>query len=723
MIADSKRKYELCYTDCGGTFTDTFIVDSNGDFIVAKAPTTPADISEGFFNSIANASQMAGISMGELCSGITVMGFGSTVVINTVLTRKGVKVGAIVTRGFEQVLLMERAKQSWTEYNHQDGIHWKTHRHTKPLVPYTLTRGASERVNSLGQIVVPLYEDQVVEGARALLEQGVEAIVVCFLFSWQNPIHERRAGEIVAEVAQSMGRDVRVYLSVDVNPVLRELSRLQSTIIEAYTTPRFRESLGKMEAQLKTHGFRGDLQIMQSTGGLAPARLVKVVETLESGPVGGLIGGQYVGQVYGFDNVLTTDVGGTSFDVGLVRGGMFSINREPICARMILGIPMAELTSVGAGGGTIARIDPLTGRLGVGPDSAGADPGPVCYDKGGEHPTVTDADLVLGYISPGYFLGGRIQLNKEKATEALQRRIAGPLGLSAVEAAAGIKELIDVKMRDAILALVVGKGVEVRQYHLLAFGGGGPTHVAGYTGGIPFQGVMVFPYSAVFSAFGAAAADYEHRYIRATNIVVPPYARDEVKQDLGAKISRLWEMLEEEARSQMTREGFGEDQVRFKRLAMIRYARQLDDLIVTSPLPRINAAADWDVLIAAFENLYEQVFAKGAKYQQAGYEIFEVGLIATVPKIKPKLAKYALKGPTPPDEAQKGHRPSWFNGDWTETGVFEWDLLQPGNMVEGPAIVENRTTTLVVPPGMRADVDQYLTVWLRGASGKSMSEP
>ena len=380
---------------------------------------------------------------------------------------------------------------------------------------------------------------------------------------------------------------------------------------------------------------------------------------------------------------------------------------------MILGVPVAEIISIGAGGGTLARIDPLTGRLEVGPASAGAVPGPVCYDTGGSQPTVTDADLTLGYLNPDYFIGGRIKLNKPKAEEAIRTQIAAPLGLSVIEAAAGIRQIIDAKMRDTIYGLVAARGLAISDYALLAFGGAGPTHAAGYAEGLPLKGVLMFPYSAAFSAFGAATADYEHHYTRALNMVVPPVAADDKKIELGEQLNRVWADLEAQAREQMAREGFDPERITLRFLAMIRYGRQLNDLVVTSPVRRIEGAADWDALIGAFEQLYDERYARAARFPEAGYDIFEVGLVASAEKIKPKLVPQPLEDAPPPAGARKGERPAYFDGQMVPAAVYELANLRPGNVVPGPAIIEDPTTTFVVPPSKRVEIDQYFTLWLK----------
>jgi acetone carboxylase beta subunit len=709
---ESRRRPELCYIDVGGTFTDAFIVDAEGAYVTGKAPSTPGELARGFFAAIDAAAGNWGMTAEEVLRSLKVLGYGSTVVLNAILTRSGRTPGLITTRGFEGILLMERGKQTWVDLDRAARLHPVTHRHNPPIVPRRLIRGVTGRIDSLGREVIPLYEHDVRAAAEELVGAGVDAVVICLLWSFLNPSHERRAAEIVREVVRERGRQVQVVTSVEVAPVIRELPRLNTAVLEAYTGDLARGAFQEMQGRLEQRGFRGQLQIMQSTGGLAPAVHVKAVETIQSGPAGGVIGGRYIGEVYGFENLITTDVGGTSFDVGLVSEGFVNVNREPAVARMLLGVPMIEILSIGAGGGTIARIDPLTGRLEIGPQSAGSEPGPVCYGRGGTEPTVTDADLVLGYLDPDYFIGGRIALDAESARRAIGERIAEPLGMSVETAAEGVRTIADARMRDAISGLIATRGFDLSDYHLLAFGGAGPSHVADYTRGLSLAGILVFPFSAVFSAFGAASADYEHHYTRAVNVIVSPDASDEEKVALGGQISRAWEELRAQGGRQMEHEGFDRARIQFRPLAMIRYGRQLNDLIVTSPVDRIESPADWDRLIEAFEQLYTRVFAVAAKYPQAGYEILEVGVAAYTEKIRPKLRFEAPGSLSPPERAAKGSRPAWFEGRWQETAVYEMSRLRPGNELSGPVIVEDPTTTLVVPPARRIRLDGYRTIWL-----------
>lgn len=709
----SNAEQVLCYIDVGGTFTDAFLVDDRGDFVIGKAPTTPDDISQGFFSAIEEALDSADLDHEKAFSELRIAGYGSTTVLNALLTRRGDRVGLLTTAGFEDLLLIERGKQTWTEYDRTDRIHAITHRHLHPLVDKSRIRGITERIDARGEVVIPMYEHDVEHAVEALLDEEVDGIAICFLWSFLNDRHERRAAEIAQKVIDRRGANCRLALSVDINPVMRELPRSNATLIEAYTSRLAHSAFSSIEDQLSKRRFQGRLQVMQSSGGLASPANVKAVDTLHSGPVGGLIGGRFVADLYGFENVITSDVGGTSFDVGLINKRQITVRRDPTAARMLLGVPMIEVLSIGAGGGTLARIDPLTNRLQVGPESAGAVPGPVCYGRGGTQPTVTDADLLLGYMNPEYFAGGNIDVNLDDVRHVMREKIADPLGMDVTTAAKGIREIIDTRMRTALTGLVEARGFDISSYYLAAFGGAGPTHCAGYTEGVPLAGVLMFPYSATFSAFGAAAADYEHSYTRAVNLILPPDIDADGKAEQARRLNEVWNELANRALEDMSASGFRPDQVTLRPQAMVRYGRQLNDLIVDFDNVEASTAADLDRLIAKFETQYEETYARAARFPQAGYHVTDVGLVASVPKIQPEIRKHELKGKTPPKDADKGTRLAMFDGDWRDTRIWGLRSLEAGNVIEGPAIIEDRTTTYVVPSNRYVELDEYLTVWLK----------
>jgi len=707
----SKKTY-YCYTDAGGTFTDSFIIDESGNFASGKSPSTPQQLADGHLASLDVALDKFGVTEKEFFPNCEVFGFGTTAIINTILTRSGIKTGAIITKGFEQLPFIGRAAQAMTEYSWEDILHYNTHRHLDDLVPLSLIRGVTERVDSFGEVMIPLYEHEAHQAAKELIAEDVEAIVIMCLYSHMNSAHELKIKEIVLEECAKAGKNIEVFTSVETAPVHRECNRFNAVAIEAYGGSIARRSMKESETRLRTRGNKTPLQITLSQGGLSSVAQAKMIETAMSGPVGGLMGGKFIGETYGIENIITSDVGGTSFDVGLLTAGRFGLNMEPLIARFLINIPYVQVSSIGAGGGTMAYVDPLIGRLQVGPKSAGSVPGPVCYGLGGVNPTVTDADLILRYINADYFLGGRVKLDKAAAEKAIKEKIADPLGIDIVHAAWGIKEIIDIQMENYCRSLISTKGYAVEEYTMMSFGGAGPTHCAGYVKNTPYKNVMMFPYSSVFCAFGASAADFAHHYIKSTRMYVPFGADDETKMTQGAIYTQLVRELKQQATDQFTEEGYNVNEIEFLPHAYVRYNGQLEDIKVTMPVDRIDCPEDMDKFWDAFEAEYSRIFSVHARYPEAGILSLSVGLTAQVAKAKPVLMKHKLVKPDP-KKAQKGVRKCFFEDDYYDTKIYAFDKIEAGHVVNGPAIIEHIDTNYVVPPGNRLEVDEYMTLWLK----------
>jgi len=408
-----------------------------------------------------------------------------------------------------------------------------------------------------------------------------------------------------------------------------------------------------------------------------------------------------------------SDMGGTSFDVGLIMGGAPVMQRQVVIARRIYNIPTLLMDTTGAGTGMYVTIDPISKRIKIGPESAGADPGPVCYDMGNETPTVMDCCLIMGILNPDNYLGGKMKLNTNKALNAVKERCADVLGVDPYYLAEGVYRLINSSMREHIRAVLTARGFSPADYHLLCYGGAGPMHVAGYSEGLPFKGVATVPYAAAFSSFGCAAIDISHRYQKSTGVVLAADADDNWKLMMGQLLLNPgWDELERLAAADFAAEGLPWDQATVQPIAYVRYGQQMEDIEIPSPVKRINSADDMNQLIAAFENLYEKVYAGVAKHQQAGYQIMELGLTATIPKVKPKLSKRPLEGKTPPPEALRGKREVYHNGSWHRATIYDMDQLRPGNQIEGIAVIEAPATTFFIPPGKHTTLDEWGLLWL-----------
>ena len=684
--------------DAGGTMTDAFLVDEEGAFVVGKAQTTPHDESAGLMASTRDALEQWGRTPEEAFPGMRSGVFSGTAMLNRLLERKGQRVGCIVTAGLEDYLRLERGLQTWLGMTYGDRLHVTTHYHNEPLVPRSRMKGVGGRIDVFGREAIPLYESDVRRAAHELLDDGVEGIVVCLLQSFVNPDHERRAGDIVREVMAERGTEVPIFLSAELHPLRGDFPRLNSTLIEAYAAEPSRHQLGRLEAAVREAGATFDLRIMAAHGGTIAIESRELARTLVSGPIGGIVGARHLCEILEVDRAVCSDIGGTSFDLALISDGRLAIRQTPDIGRFLLNLPMVEIESIGAGTGSVIRIDPATNRPEIGPDSAGARIGTAWPDGGFATVTVTDLNLVLGRLNPDYFLGGQVQLDVERARSEVRRQLADPLGLGVDEAAAGIVDLFEEQLRYAALARVLGKGYAPVDHTLFCYGGGGPLHVAGYTRGAGYQDVLVPTWAAGFSAFGCACADFSYRFDQTTGFAIQPDAHGEAADHLG----QAWARLAERAVDAFTRSGIGAEQVSLRRVARMQYAGQLNDIEVVAG----EGAVDVQALIDNFEELYGRVYARGARSPELGYMVTSLAVIGSAPVEKPVLPDEAERGGQP---APKGERPVWWTetSDYVATPVYEQDDIAAGQTVAGPAIVESPATTLAVPPGRSARLDGH----------------
>lgn len=538
-------------SDAGGTMTDIFVVDKNGDFVIGKASTTPHNESLGFWESLADAlsyweidwNQKAKIILPQVEACI----YSGTAMLNVLLTRTGQRVGLIITGGDEDILIHERSKQIYAGFGYADRLHKVGHYHNDPpLVDRRLVRGVTERLNLFGQEIIPVYEHEAEQAVEELLARNVDSIVICFYYSYLNAAHEKQVAEIAREVMARKDCEVPIYLSCEVAPIVREVSRLNSTLLQAYAAEPARKQLITIDEMLQDNGYRYPLQIVMASGSVANIHYPRLHEAAFSGPIGGILGAQYLSESLDLPNIVCTDVGGTSFDVGLIMGGQPLIEREVEMAHHIFNISTLVMDSIGAGAGMYLRVDPMK-RLHMGPESTGADPGPVCYDKGNEIPTVMDCAVISGIINPDYYLGGKVKLNPEKALRAVKEQCADPMGIDVYDFAEGVYDLICSNMKEHIKTVLAIRGFSPADYHVLGYGGAGPMYLAGYTEGLPFKGVATVPFAAAFSSFGCAAVDYVHRYQKSTLAAVPYGADDDFKEIIGSILNAGWEELEGKA--------------------------------------------------------------------------------------------------------------------------------------------------------------------------------
>ncbi|HEX4033366.1 MAG TPA: hydantoinase/oxoprolinase family protein [Solirubrobacteraceae bacterium] len=691
--------------DIGGTFTDCVVADEQGGRTVAKALTTPGSLQDGVLEAVAvNAAQL-GLSRSELLRATELFVHGTTQATNAMLTRTGARTGLITTRGHEDAIIIGKVYAKVAGLPERDLVHSSRLAKPEPIVPRRLIRGVTERVDKDGDVIVALSETDVVEAIDSLLAEGVEAVAVSLLWSFVNEAHERRIKEILAERAP----DVFTAYSHEVAPVLGEYERTATTAISAYVGPKVVGYLERLESLLREDGFAHPLLVMQASGGLTSVldAAARPIVTLDSGPTGGILGCQHLGRLYGESNVICTDVGGTSFDVGLILGGEVPLEVEPVVAQYSLKMPKVLVSSIGSGGGSIAWLDE-GGLLRVGPQSAGSRPGPACYGAGGTQPTVTDADLVLGYLDPDNFLGGRMLLDRDLALQALAA-LGSKLGMEAEEVAVGVFRIINSQMADLIRKSTIEQGHDPRECILVAYGGAGPTHAVFYGHDIGVRSILVLADSTVFSAEGMLTCDITHT-AEASRVLSTPFSEDSL-----AGLTARFEALEQRVLGQFDAEGAPREEVSLARTIGVRFRQQVHTLEVEVDPGTLDEAAG-ERILERFLERYRSVYGEGALLLGGGNEVELHRVVGTRP-IEPVSFPAHESAGEDPGAALKGERNAWFEPDgFVATRVYDGHALRAGNALEGPAIIERMGDSVVVPPGFRAVVDPLLTISLAAAT-------
>ncbi len=699
------RTPQVLAIDAGGTMTDTFIVDESGDFVVGKAQTTPHDESIGFMRSSADAlaqwelTTAAGFP--EIRSGV----FSGTAMLNRLLSRRGDDIGVIVTAGQEDCLLMERGIQTYLGYSYGDRLHVATHHHNEPLVPRGRVHGVRGRIDLFGVEALPLREQDVDDAVAALLEhESLTAIVVSLLFSYRNPAHEARVGELVREAVAASGRDIKVMLASELYPTRRDLPRLNSTVIEAYAAEPSRATLQSVSDKTRADGAGFELRVMASHGGTISIDAKELGTTLISGPIGGVVGAQWLAQQLAIDNVLCTDIGGTSFDIALITDGRYEVTPTPDMARFVLNMPLVKIDSLGAGCGSFVRVDPASRRPETGPDSAGADVGVCNTTAEVETVSITDLNLILGRLNPDYFLGGEVPLDVERARRAVEQQIAAPMGMSVDDAAVGIVELFETQLANEAVGRVLGKGYSPADYTLLCYGGGGPLHVAGYTRNVPFEQVLIPAWAAGFSAFGCACADFEYRYDRTVDLPLLPGAPADGVAGIGMMLSGAWRELEQRVATEFAKSGFAADDINYVHSVRMQYFGQLNDIEIDSPHAEITSAEQMDDLVAEFESAYGKLYAASAKSPELGYLVTQAIVRGKFDVEQPRLpVREVVSGSPAVKHTRSVHWGTGFGR--VETDVYEMEDIVNGHRIEGPAVIEAPSTTFAIPPDRLVWID------------------
>lgn len=677
------------FIDTGGTFTDGVLMDEKQNITVAKSETIPADPAKSIMNCINGLAEGRQMTLNELLKNTSAVSIGTTLPTNCILEEKGAKCCLIHTKGFRDIFELGRTIPKTDIYNLKVLP-------PKVLIPRYLRFGVEERIQYDGKIITPLNENDVYEAIEKAKKNHVEVPVICFLHSYINPVHEEMAAEIIKPEFPNVvvsSRILRRWIEYD---------RLSTATFAAYVKPLLTRFIENLQQQLKESSFKGTLLFSTGLGDVTTAELSleNPASIIGSGLATGALMGRFLAELCGFKDIITYDMGGTSLDIGVLKNRTITTTTEMVIGDQKNAIESMDITSIGAGGGSIAWLDRL-GVLRVGPASAGADPGPACYGKGGDLPTVTDADVVLGYIPTDYFLGGAIQLNKSLAEKAIYEKIAKPSGMDTVEAAYTIASLEEATMGEKIFLSVVEKGYDPRDFVLVVGGGAGPVHGVAVAKRLGIKKVYIPKQAAVFSALGGLVADYGYVLNRFF------YQRDD-EVDFE-KMKSLYSSMEKEALEIFSRQGISRNKMTIVRGAEMRYFGQLRDINVTLPETKVGrqfSRATLKELVSNFHDRHKELYGWSDPNLPATIALLKLKAIGHRRPLKLTRERFASKNPS---QAFKRKRKAYFKErrGFVETPCYDGDSLQPGNLISGPAIIEEQKTTVVIPPYSKATVDAF----------------
>lgn len=684
----------FCGIDIGGTFTDCVVRDPSGKLTVAKAFTTPENPAEGFFHALTLAAEKIGLGLEDLLSRTELLLHGMTTGTNALIERKGARTGLITTAGHADALIMMRSAGRSAGLPIQKLLHVSRHAKPEPLIPRRRIREVSERVDWSGEVVLPLNEAEAREAIQSLLDEGVEAIGICFLWGFLNPAHERRVRQMVEQMAPG----VFVTCGHEVIAKPGEYERMAAVAINCFLGPLMSRYIRRIERRSAELGYRRPFLIMQSAGGAATADEVarKPLFTIGSGPTGGLIGTKFLADMLGYPNVIASDVGGTSFDVGLISDGVPLSSSESTINQYTFAAPHLDMTSIGSGGGSILWVDPVSRTLKVGPESAGADPGPACYRRNGQRPTVTDADLVLGFLDPDRFLGGRLQLDRE-ASERTLRSVGAEIGMSPIETASAAVEIVEFQMAELMRQMTVQRGFDPRNFVVFSYGGAAGARAVTYARELGCRTVVVPLGSAAsaWSALGVQSADVLHVYEQA-ELFIAPFDVD--------RIRRLLAEMEARGREQLQQDGIAKNDIRLDRSAEMKFRLQIHRVEVPIDSGPFDAKR-CRKLEGTFIEKYERLYGRGSAFTAAGIEIGLLRVVARGCIRRPSIPKIPRKRVVKHVDTRR----VWWRElkGWKKTPIYEYSQLGAGARVDGPAIVLMPETTVVVRPGAAGRMDEY----------------
>lgn len=674
--------------DVGGTFTDLFLWSSDDGVETYKTPSTPEDPSIGVLNGLRAIAEAHELTVEDLAGQITTIVHGTTVTTNATLTRSGARTALITTEGVRDALEMRRGIRE-EQYNNR-------FRNVVPLIPRHARIGVRGRLDYRGEEIEALDLAGVRRAARSLKADGHEAIAICFMNAFANPAHERAAAEVVkAELP-----DAYLSVSSEVLPTVRFYNRVSTTAINAYLGPILRDYLEGLTSKLTAIGFGGVLLIMQSSGGVAPPEVIRKLPaaTLLSGPAGGPRAAVACTRPHGHDSCIVVDMGGTSFDTSLVREGQAAMNTEGEIDRLRIALPMLAINTIGAGGGSIGWLD-AGGLLRMGPESAGASPGPACYGRGGKRATCTDADLILGYLDPQYFAGGKIQLDVSRARDAITEHIAKPLGVDVEEAAAGMYRVINTNMAHGVREVTVKRGLDPREFPMVVAGGAGALHGCMIARELDIGTLLVPSTASVLCAMGMLLCDLQHDFVRSYVCRFEDLDIERLRMLVGQMIS--------EGREQLGNDGVPDDRTNYQIALDLRYVKQYHEVTVVVALRAVEDG-DLDSIVNAFHSEHNRLYGYDLAAEGTDLELINVRVRAIGYTDAPDLPTLPVGGEDP-KHAQKGSRRAYLpeSGTFAEIPVFDGHVLEAGNVIDGPGLVERTDTTIFVSQSYTAKVDQH----------------
>ncbi len=672
--------------DAGGTFTDFILADRKGGVRIFKALSTPNDPTAAIRNGLKVIEEETGLTPQQIVSNADLCINGTTVGLNALITHNGAKTGLIATAGHEDSIEIRLGHK-------EDGYRYDPeYPPATMLVPRYLRRGVRERVISTGAVHTPLHEEDVREACRHFIREGVESVAISFVWSVLHPEHEARAAEIVRE----MMPHVRLTVGSQLYPQVREYTRTSTAIVNAYLAPILQRYVEAVDKYFQSLGARHPVRYFQSNGGLALGHVVsdQSVYAINSGPASAPQAALWLGEPWGMKNIITVDMGGTSFDITLTRDGRANVSKNIDFLRYRIGIPMIQVETLGAGGGSIGWIDSM-GLMQMGPQSAGSEPGPACYDQGGEKPTTTDANLVLGYLNPDGLVGGRLPLNVENARRAIKTHLADPLGISVEKAAFGMFTIVNNNMVNAIRRVSVERGYDPRDFVLNCAGGATAAHITALAREMGIRKVLISKLASGLCAFGQILSDVKYNYM------APVAARLE-GAEAAARLNTLFNSLEARGRGDLQADGFTEDRISVRRSLDMRYVGQVHECTVDiEPFDVTEEALER--LKAAFHARHEELYT----YAEPHSAVEVVNVESAITGAVDKPGRMTVARGNGAHAALKGTREMFFSADGIahETPVYDGALLGAGDRISGPAVIQEVTTTIVIEPGWVAELD------------------